>query len=314
MSTREIMLRDGRRAAIHVSEGSSGGRTVVFCHSAPGAGAFDPDPGATAARGVTLIGVDRPGYGGSDPMSDGSWADVGTVADDLAEILDQMGTGPVGLAGWSAGGRVALAVAARRPDLVDRVVVIATPAPDDAVPWIPPEHKAALDALRDRSASEVHAALTAQLSGVVASSGGAPSVEAPSVAAPSVVASSPDLARRGRLSLLGVGDADSQALAMPGADERLAAMLDAAFAQGVTGLVSDVAGYCLRPWGFDVADVRAKTLLLYGSADPIAGPRHGKWWQRQLPDARFEQVPDAGHLVVMPMWGRALAHLAPRRR
>lgn len=294
MSTREVLLRNGRRAAVHVTEGAASGRTVVFCHSAPGAGAFDPDPAATAARGVTLIGVDRPGYGGSDPMPDASWADVGAVADDLAEILDQMGTGPVGLAGWSAGGRVALAVAARRPDLVDRVVVVATPAPDDAVPWIPPQQKAALDALRDRPAAAAHAALTAQLSGVVASS--------------------PEPAPHGRLALLGVGDADSHALAMPGADERLDAMLNAAFAQGLTGLVSDVAGYCLRPWGFDAADVRAKTLLLNGSADPIAGPRHAKWWQRRLPDARFEQVPGAGHLVMMPMWERALAHLAPRRR
>lgn len=294
MSTREVLLRNGRRAAVHVTEGAASGRTVVFCHSAPGAGAFDPDPAATAARGVTLIGVDRPGYGGSDPMPDASWADVGAVADDLAEILDQMGTGPVGLAGWSAGGRIALAVAARRPDLVDRVVVVATPAPDDAVPWIPPQQKAALDALRDRPAAAAHAALTAQLSGVVASS--------------------PEPAPHGRLALLGVGDADSHALAMPGADERLDAMLNAAFAQGLTGLVSDVAGYCLRPWGFDAADVRAKTLLLNGSADPIAGPRHAKWWQRRLPDARFEQVPGAGHLVMMPMWERALAHLAPRRR
>ena len=291
MSTREVLLRDGRRAAVHVTEGAAFGRTVVFCHSAPGAGAFDPDPAATAARGVTLIGVDRPGYGGSDPMPDALWADVGTVADDLAEILDHMGTGPVGLAGWSAGGRVALAVAARRPDLVDRVVVFATPAPDDDMPWIPPEQKAALDALRDRPAAAAHAALTAQLSGVVASL--------------------PEPKPRGRLALLGVGDADNHALAMPGADERLAAMLDAAFAQGLTGLVSDVAGYCLRPWGFDVADVRAKTLLLNGSADPIAGPRHAKWWQRRLPNARFEQVPGAGHLVIMPMWERALSHLAP---
>jgi pimeloyl-ACP methyl ester carboxylesterase len=292
MSTREIRLRDGRRAAVHVTEGTASGRTVVFCHSAPGAGAFDPDPAATAARDVTLIGVDRPGYGGSDPMPDASWADVGTVADDLAEILDHMGTGPVGLAGWSAGGRVALAVAARHPDLVDRVVVVATPAPYDAVPWIPPEQEAAFDALRDRPAAEVHAALAAQLSGVASSE-----------AAP------PD-----RLALLGVGDADAGALAMPGARDRLAAMLDAAFAQGVTGLASDLAGYCLRPWGLDVADVRAKTLLLNGSADPIAGPRHGKWWQRRLPEARFEQVPGAGHLVIMPMWARVLAHLAPRRR
>jgi pimeloyl-ACP methyl ester carboxylesterase len=101
---------------------------------------------------------------------------------------------------------------------------------------------------------------------------------------------------------------------MLGAGDRLAAMLDAAFAQGLTGLATDLAGYCLRPWGFDVADVRAKTLLLYGSADPIAGPRHGKWWQHHLPDARYEQVPGAGHLVVMPTWARTLAHLAPRRR
>jgi pimeloyl-ACP methyl ester carboxylesterase len=294
MSTREIVLRDGRRAAVHVRAGAADARTVVFCHGAPGAGGFDPDPRATLARGVTLIGVDRPGYGRSEPMPEGSWADVGTVADDVADVLEQMGTGPVGVAGWSAGGRVALAVAARHPDMVDRVVVVATPAPDEAVPWIPPEQRVALDALRDQPADAVHAALVAQLCGTTASLH--------------------ESAPHGRLALLGAGPADDMALAMPGASDRLAAMLDAALADGVTGLAADVAGYCLRPWGLDVAEARAKTLLLYGSADPIAGPRHGKWWQQHLPDARYEQVPGAGHLVVMPMWARALGHLAPRRR
>jgi pimeloyl-ACP methyl ester carboxylesterase len=294
MSTRELVLRDGRRAAVHVRAGAADGRTVVFCHSAPGAGGFDPDPKATVARGVTLIGVDRPGYGRSAPMPKGSWADVGTVADDVADVLEQMGTGPVGLAGWSAGGRVALAIAARHPDLVDRVVVVATPAPDEAVRWIPPEQLAILEGLRDRPAEAVHAALAASLSGIVASS--------------------PESTQHGRLTLFGAGPAEDQALAMPGAVDRLAAMLDPALAQGLTGLVSDLAGCCLRPWGFDLGDVRAKTLLLYGSADPIAGPRHGKWWQQHLPDARYEQMPGAGHLVVIPMWARALAHLAPGRR
>jgi pimeloyl-ACP methyl ester carboxylesterase len=304
MSTREIVLRevglrDGRQAAVHVRTGAADGRTVVFCHSAPGAGGFDPDPDATAARGATLIGVDRPGYGGSDPMPDGSWADVGTVADDVADVLEQMGTGPVGLAGWSAGGRVALAVAARHPLLVDRVVVVATPAPDDAVPWMRAEQRAALDALRDQPAEAVHEALVAELSATTPWLG---------------PAATDDPVARGRLALLGVGDDDEFALAMPGAVDRLAAMLDVAFSQGVTGLAADLAGYSLRPWGFDPGDVHAKTLLLNGSADPIAGPRHGKWWQRNLPDARFEQIPGAGHLVVMPMWARTLAHLAPRRR
>ena len=63
-------------------------------------------------------------------------------------------------------------------------------------------------------------------------------------------------------------------------------MLEHAFAQGVVGMASDLAGYCLQPWGFEPAAVQAKTLLLYGSRDPVAGQRHGSWWQKRLPNAR----------------------------
>ena len=61
---------------------------------------------------------------------------MATAADDLAGVLDCLPVERVGVVGWSAGGRVALALAARRPDLVDRVVVLATPAPDEEVPRI----------------------------------------------------------------------------------------------------------------------------------------------------------------------------------
>jgi len=90
-------------------------------------------------------------------------------------------------------------------------------------------------------------------------------------------------------------------------------MLRAAFVQGAHGLAADIAAYCLQPWGFHPEDVRAETLLLYGSHDPLADPRHGHWWQSQLPEARLEVVPGAGHLLVIPMWARVLAHLAPDR-
>lgn len=92
---------------------------------------------------------------------------------------------------------------------------------------------------------------------------------------------------------------------------RLAHMLESAFAQGIAGLAGDIAGYCLQPWGFAPETVQAKTLLLYGSNDPIAGSRHGSWWQKQLPNARLEVVPGAGHMLILPMWARALLHLAP---
>jgi pimeloyl-ACP methyl ester carboxylesterase len=67
----------------------------------------------------------------------------------------------------------------------------------------------------------------------------------------------------------------------------------------------------MRPWGFEPADVSAETLLLCGSADPITGPDHGKWWQRQLPNAHLEVVSGAGHLLITPRWESVLSHLVP---
>ena len=284
-----VVLDGGRRVAVHrLAEGDTA-RILVLCHPAPGAGMFDPDPEQTRARGVTLLSADRPGYGRSDPMPDGAWATVGAAADDLAMVLDRSGGGPVGVAGWSAGGRVALALAARRPDLVDRVVVLSTPAPHDHVPWIPPEEQQALEGLRGLSPDAALAALSGQLTPLIPRD-----------------ASDPET-----LSLLASGPADDAALEQRGARERLTLMLEAAFAQGAVGLASDIAGYCLQPWGFEPEAVAAKTLLLYGSQDPVAGSRHGAWWQKQLPDARLEVVPGAGHLLILSMWRRALSHLAP---
>jgi pimeloyl-ACP methyl ester carboxylesterase len=283
-----VEVGSGRRVAVHrLAEGDSG-RVVVFSHIAPGAGTLDPDPAQTWARGVTLLGIDRPGYGKSDPLPDDQWATVSSAAADLAAVLDRLGETKVGAVGWSAGGRVALALAARRPDLVDRVVVFGTPAPHEEVPWIPGDVQAMLDALRGLPPEAVHATMKEQFAPLIAHGG----MEAV-------------------LGLLGVSPADDAALSRPGVRERLAAMLEAAFAQGLSGNVADVAGYTLQPWGFEPQAVKAKTLLLYGSRDPVAGSAHARWWKERIPDSRVEMVPGAGHMLVFPMWERALSHLAP---
>ena len=120
---------------------------VVFCHSAPGAGSFDPDPAEDACTDVTLLSVDRPGTAGRRRPAR-LWATVASAADDIATVLEGLHVGPRRGRRWSAGGRVALALAARHPDLVDRVVVLATPAPDDEVPWVDAEQRAVLEPLR----------------------------------------------------------------------------------------------------------------------------------------------------------------------
>ena len=286
-----FVLHSGRRVAVHRTPRSAESRLVVLCHSAPGAGVFDPNPVETQARNVTLLSVDRPGYGGSQPVACGTWATVASAADDLAAVLDSLNVERVGVAGWSAGGRVALALAARRPDLVDRVVAVATPAPDAEVPWLEEGQRAELERLRGRHPDEAHARLGERLAAAIPEDPHAPEA----------------------LGLLGAGPTDDGELRAPGVRRRLGDMLQAAFAQGTHGLAADIAGYSLRPWGFEPGDVEAETLLIYGARDPLAGPRHGHWWHRRLPDARLVMVPGAGHLLVIRMWRRVLSHLAPDR-
>src|SRR5262245_25880364 len=186
----ELVVRDnGRRVAVHRLADGDTGRTLVLCHIAPGAGNFDPEPEATKGRKVTLLAPDRPGYGQSDPVSETAWASVGAAADDVAAVLDRRAPGPVAVAGWSAGGRVALALAARRPGLVDRVVVLCTPAPHEQVPWIPPEQYAALESLRGLAPYAARAALSQQLAQLIPG----------------------DASAADRLSLLGTSDADDTA-------------------------------------------------------------------------------------------------------
>jgi pimeloyl-ACP methyl ester carboxylesterase len=282
-----LTLHDGRAVTLHAL--SDGPRVIVFCHAAPGSGAFDPDPAQTAERAVRLLAVDRPGYGGSAPPRPGRWATPGDAARDLAEVLDAKGVTSVGVAGWSAGGRVAAGLAALRPDLVSRLVLVATPAPQEAIPWVPEPQQAALEALRGQPPQAVHAALGEQLTPLVPADPAAP----------------------GALALLGENPADAPALAYPGARERLTGMLAQAFAQGAAGMAGDIAGYGLQPWGYEPADVTAKTLLLYGQSDPLLTPRHARWWQAKITGARIEMAPRMGHLLIIPMWKRILSFLAP---
>ena len=245
-----------------------------------------PIPRRTAAAGVRLIGVDRPGYGGSAPVKDG-FATIGLAADDAAAVLaDLLPAGATaGVAGWSAGGRVALALAARHPELVGRVGVIAAPAPDEEVPWYGDENRAMVDALRGLPPADATARLAAVFEGLLAGAGD-----------------------EALLGLAGVADADTDVLTAP-VRERLRAMLGAATAQGVTGMVADLAGYTLADWGFTPSQVTADVLLAYGADDERVPPAHGEWYRDRLPSAELQLWPGVGHLVVVPAWGRVLEHL-----
>ena len=69
------------------------------------------------------VGVNRPGYGTSTPTD----STMSSVADDAVAVLDLLGLDRVAVLGMSVGGAYAAALAARHPDRVAALAVVAAP-------------------------------------------------------------------------------------------------------------------------------------------------------------------------------------------
>lgn len=139
MTNQEYELRSGRRVGVSLTGDPFSDDLVAFFHPESASGPFDPNPVATRRSGVQLLSIDRPGYGGSEPLGDDDHDCVERFADDLAEYARDRGLvaardpdgrpAKMAVVGWGFGGAVALAAAARHPALVRSVVTVATRKP-----------------------------------------------------------------------------------------------------------------------------------------------------------------------------------------
>ncbi|MGE5829696.1 MAG: alpha/beta fold hydrolase, partial [Micromonosporaceae bacterium] len=125
----DIPTRDGR--VLHAYDaGDPQGELVLVHHGTPCSGVLaEWWVDDAAARGLRLVGYDRPGYGGSDRQPGRSVADV---AADAATIADAFGAPRFRTWGVSGGGPHALACAALLPDRVIAAATLASVAPYDA--------------------------------------------------------------------------------------------------------------------------------------------------------------------------------------
>ncbi|GAA3946268.1 alpha/beta fold hydrolase [Actinoplanes auranticolor] len=98
------------------------GPTVVLLHSTVcDRRMWDPQVPALVGAGYRVVRADFRGYGDS-PVPDRPHSD----ADDVVELMDSLGTQQAAVIGASGGGRVALEIAAGRPERVTALALLCT--------------------------------------------------------------------------------------------------------------------------------------------------------------------------------------------
>lgn len=116
--------------AIHATEVGDSGPRVVFLHGLFGQGRNFTQVAKALVPDLRSVLVDLPNHGRSDWTDSVAYPDVAdAVATWLRTSYDD---GPVHVVGHSMGGKVAMLLALRHPDLVDRLVVAdISPSPSE---------------------------------------------------------------------------------------------------------------------------------------------------------------------------------------
>lgn len=119
---RRFVELDGRRVS-YLTAGDSAAPAVLLIHGSGVSAGYWVNQLRGLLDAFRVAAIDLPGHGESDPIPQAS---VEEYAETVARFLEALGTGPVLVVGHSLGGAVAIALAARRPDAVRGLVLLAS--------------------------------------------------------------------------------------------------------------------------------------------------------------------------------------------
>jgi pimeloyl-ACP methyl ester carboxylesterase len=271
---RTVQRPDGRKLEFLV-EGQPDGFPLVLHHGTPGSAVPFPRASRTARdRGLALVQPTRAGYGGStaDPGRT-----VGSVAADIAAVVDALGRQEFITLGWSGGGPHSLACAALLPGRCRAAATGAGVAPYDTGGALD-----FLDGMGPENVQEFGAALAgretlepfleqeaAKLTGV----------------GPEEIAE----------ALGGLVSPVDQAYATGEFAAHTVAAFGHALEPGVGGWADDDLAFT-RDWGFDLAKISVPVSVWQGAQDRMVPFAHGRWLAANVSGARVHLYDDEGHL------------------
>ena len=281
-------LHDGRTLGFCIY-GDPTGMPVLFLHGTPGSRlqiAFAHD--VCKGLGVALIAPDRWGYGLSEAPPDPL---LSAYADDIAALMTHLGHARFSVGGVSGGAPFAAAVAAC---LASRVLAVAFVSPVGPI----------ADAGLESTLSPVHRFNFTVLP------------RHPRAVTTAfrcfhwTVRRTPRLAAR--LLTLRAARIDKQLIAQPEISERVLGSFREGMRPGTVGPRIDLSVFS-RPWGIDLARIRAPVRIWIGGADrdvPIAAVRA---LAERIPHSLVTELEEEGHLWVVahnadvPEWLYAVA-------
>jgi pimeloyl-ACP methyl ester carboxylesterase len=274
MTELDVTLRDGR--TLHVFDnGDPAGNVVVEHHGTPGSGlGYPPDLELARERGLRSVRYDRAGYGGSTPNPGRSVADV---VPDIEDVLDALGVDRYVSIGGSGGCPHSFACGALSERCLAAAAIAApTPYEAEGIDWLAGqgeqnlaewaaalEGRDALETFLDGEAAEMRAASPEQIKDVMATV--LPPVDAAVLTG--------DRAQHWKRSS------------------------DRALAQGVAGWRDDDLAF-LRPWGFELDEIRVPTLLWQGVQDKMVPVAHARWLAERIPGVEVQISEEDGHLSI----------------
>lgn len=267
---------DGRTLA-YEHQGNPNGAPVFVLHGTPGSrlSGQHPDADAVTEAGLWLITYDRPGYGRSTRRHGRSVVDC---AADITTIADELRIERFSVTGTSGGGPHSLAAAARLPDRVIRAECNVGPAPYGA------EGLDYFDGMDPENVKELQWGLKGEETL-------APNLEREAQRALARVEEDPSAL----LENFNLSEADRAVLALEIVKQRTRLSFREAMVQGVGGWVDDDLAF-IRPWGFELAEIRVPVQVRYGAGDVLVPAGHGAWLATHVPNATVLLDDGAGHM------------------